>query len=53
MTSRRIYYLNYLDPKTGFLKREEANTHRELEERVAELKSQGVKEITKGSFLRT
>jgi len=50
MTPRRVYYINYLDPRTGFLKREEMDTHRDQETRIAELTKAGVTRITKGSF---
>ena len=50
MTPRRVYYINYLDPETGFLKREEFDRHRDQEDRVAELRAQGVTRITKSSY---
>jgi len=52
MTPRRIYYVNYIDPRTGFLKREEAENHRDLEARIQALKDAGVIHITEGSFER-
>lgn len=50
MTPRRIYYINYIDPETGFLKREEFDTHRDADKRIAELKADGVRHTTTGSF---
>jgi len=50
MTPRRIYYINYLDLKTGFIKREEFDRHRDLVDRIAELRAQGVTRITEGSY---
>ena len=46
----RIYYINYIDPKTGFLKREEFTTHRAMTERIAKLEDEGIKDFTKGGF---
>ena len=48
----RIYYINYLDPKTGFLKREEFTRHRNQEERIRELRAAGVKHIIEASFIK-
>ena len=50
MTPRRIYYINYIDPKTGFLKREEFTTHRDMVERIAKLRAEGITNFNKGSF---
>jgi len=50
MTPRRIYYVNYIDPRTGFLKREETDSHRDIEARIQELKEAGVLHMTEGSF---
>jgi len=50
MTPRRVYYINYLDPKTGFLEREEFDSHRDRDTRVAELRKASVTRITEGSF---
>jgi len=50
MTPRRIYYINYIDPRTGFLKREESENHKDIETRKAELKKRGVLHIAEGSF---
>ena len=52
MTPRRIYYINYLDPKTRFLKREEFESHRDMEARIQELKDLGMVHFNKGSFER-
>jgi len=48
----RIYYINYIDPRTGFLKREEAENHKDIDARIRELKERGVLHITEGSFER-
>jgi len=55
MTPRRVWYINYIDPKTGFLRHEEYNSHRDMEARATELRAQGVTHLTKGAskFLRT
>jgi len=50
MTPRRTYYINYIDTKTGFLRREEFDTNRSRDQREAELRAAGVTRITKGSF---
>jgi len=50
MTPARVYYVNYIDPTTGFLKREETTDHRALTDRIADLKKRGVVHITEGSF---
>jgi len=46
----RVYYINYIDPRTGFLKREEFDSHSDLETRIAALRRQGVARMTEGSF---
>ena len=46
----RVYYINYIDPKTGFLEREEFTTHRAREERIARLRAKGITRITTGAF---
>jgi len=53
--SKRVWYINYIDPKTGFLKHEEYDSHRTMEARVAELRAAGITNLTKGAskFLRT
>jgi len=50
MTPRRTYYINYIDPRTGFLKREEFDSHRDQMNRVDELKRQGVMYISHNHF---
>jgi len=50
MTPRRRYYLNYIDAKTGFLRREEFDSHRDRDTRIQELRKAGVTHITEGSF---
>jgi hypothetical protein len=50
MTPRIIYYINYVDPETGFIRREEFTVHRAQEERIAELKRKGVKNIVEGHY---
>jgi len=50
MTPARVYYVNYIDPATGFLKREETTGHRALTDRIAELKKAGVVHVTVGSY---
>jgi hypothetical protein len=50
MTPRVIYYINYIDPVTGFLRREEYTEHRRLDDRIRELRAAGVKYITEGKF---
>jgi hypothetical protein len=50
MTPRTIYYINYLDPTTGFLKREEYTEHRRQEERIRQLRAAGVRYITEGQY---
>ena len=50
MTPRRVYYISYIDPATGFLKREEMDSHRIQEARIEELKTKGVKHFYKGSY---
>lgn len=52
MTPRRVYYINYLDPDTGFLKREEFDRHQDQDARIAELKKKGIVHFNKGSFER-
>jgi len=47
---RSVYTVVYIDPATGFLKREEFDTHRDREERIAKLKNAGVREISRGHF---
>ena len=49
---RTVYYINYIDPETGFLKREEFDHHRDMEPRIQELKAKGVKHFTRGHFER-
>ena len=49
---QRIYYINYIDPTTGFLKREEFTRHKDQKERIRELQAAGIKHITQASFLR-
>lgn len=53
MTPKRIYYVNYIDPATGFLKREEFTSHRARSDRITILKKQGVTNFNIGSFLET
>jgi len=48
---QRIYYLRWIDPKTGFPKREEFTSRRTRAEREEQLKDQGVKHISKGSYV--
>lgn len=50
MTPRRIYYINYIDKETGFLKREEFDRHRDQTTRISKLKAEGVTHITPGSY---
>jgi len=50
MTPRRVYYINYIDAKTGFLRREEFDSHHDQENRIAILTKEGTTRITKGSF---
>lgn len=50
MTPRRIYYINYIDPATGFLKREEFDSHSDMDTRIQELKKRGILHFNKGSF---
>jgi len=50
---RRIYYINWLDPETGFLKRDEYTSHRDQTARIEELRRRGVTRITEGSFEET
>jgi hypothetical protein len=47
-----VYYVTYIDPKTGFLKREDTEDHRTLQKRVAELVSQGVTILATGQYRR-
>jgi len=47
---RRVYYITYMDPRTGFLKREEFDVHHDQETRIAELRKAGVTRMTTGSF---
>jgi len=49
---KRVYYLTWLDPTTGFLKREEFDHHRDLEARLRELRQKGVTHTTQGAFER-
>jgi len=51
MTERkRVYYITYMDPDTGFLRREEYDTHREQEDRKRMLRRMGVVRIHQGSY---
>jgi hypothetical protein len=45
-----VYYLTYIDPKTGFLKREETTNHQALVKRIQELVQQGVTIIGTGQY---
>jgi hypothetical protein len=48
LPNQPIYYINYIDPETGFLRREEFMSHRERDRRMEELRRKGVKHITTG-----
>jgi len=50
MTPRRTYYINYIDPRTGFLKREESENHKDIEKLKQQLKERGVLHMATGSF---
>jgi len=50
MTPRRVYYINYIDPDTKFLKREEFDSHHDMEARIQELKNRGIIHFNRGSF---
>lgn len=50
MTAPRVYYIRYIDPKTGFQKREEFDTTRERTKRIEELKKEGVTTLAVGSY---
>ena len=45
-----VYYITYIDPRTGFLRREETESHRELQRRIAELVAQGVTILATGQY---
>jgi len=49
---RTVYTILYMDPATGFLKREEFDTHRAQETRITELVKRGVTRIQRGHFER-
>ena len=53
MTPQRIYYIRYIDPKTGFQKREEFDTQHAREKRIETLTAEDVKTLMKGSYLTT
>jgi len=46
-----VYYVTYIDPKTGFLKRVEFDSHADAMELVRSLQAQGVHVMT-GHFER-
>jgi len=52
MTPARVYYITYLDPNTGFLKREEFDNHRAQSARQRDLMKEGITRVQTGSFER-
>ena len=52
ITPQRIYYLRWIDPTTGFPKREEFTSRRARRKREEELKLQGVKHTARGSYVK-
>jgi hypothetical protein len=50
LPNQLIYYINYIDPETGFLEKEEYVSHRQLNQRIEELRRKGVKHITTGHY---
>jgi len=49
-TMVRIYHINWIDPETGFIQREEFKTYREMRQREIELKAKGVRVLTVGHY---
>jgi hypothetical protein len=47
-----VYYVTYIDPRTGFMRREETESHQSLQKRVAELVAQGVTILATGQYRR-
>ena len=47
-----IYYVNYVDPQTGFVKRYESEDHRVTQLFVEELVARGVTILATGQYRR-
>lgn len=53
MTPGRVYYITYLDPTSGFLKRYEATSHKDRDAMVETLRDKGVVHYSTGSYVET
>lgn len=47
-----VYYINYLDLVTGFMKRFESESHREVQAKIRELHEAGVTVMATGQYER-
>jgi hypothetical protein len=50
LPNQPIYYINYIDPETGFLTREEYMSHRKRDQRIEELRRKGVQYMATGHY---